>query len=108
MNNHLGLFGWIREGVKQSVLLGVSDAMEVLGVPGEAEALHPSILSGESTDAIANKSVARRVPQKQSDASQESTGASGTTTPRKRLGKSLKDLSPGIGPKGSAAAAPKQ
>lgn len=108
MNNHMGLFGWIREGVKQSVLLGVSDAMDVLGVPGEAEALHPSIPSGQATDAIANKSGARRGPQKQSDTTQDSTGASGAIAPRKRLGKSLKDLSPAIVPKGSAAAAPKQ
>jgi hypothetical protein len=27
------LFDWIREGVKRSVMLGVSDAMEALGSP---------------------------------------------------------------------------
>ncbi len=108
MINHTGLFGWIREGVKQSVLLGVSDAMDVLGVPGEAESLHPSILNGQATDSLANNTGTRRVPQKQSDTTQDSTGSSGATAPRKRLGKSLKDLSPAIVPKGSAAAAPKQ
>jgi hypothetical protein len=29
----LNLFSWIREGVRQSVLLGVSDAVEAMGVP---------------------------------------------------------------------------
>lgn len=29
----LNLFTWIREGVRQSVLLGVSDAVESLGTP---------------------------------------------------------------------------
>jgi len=30
-------FGWLREGVRQSVLMGVSDAVEHLGTPREGD-----------------------------------------------------------------------
>jgi hypothetical protein len=33
-------FDWVREGVKQSVLLGVSDAAEHIGTPAESEQLN--------------------------------------------------------------------
>jgi hypothetical protein len=83
-----GLFGWIRDGVRQSVLMGVSDAMEVLGTPKEPEQMHPALQSlaattleriaatEQSIDASATRTVNERSPQ------------------RKRLGRSLKDLSP--------------
>ena len=102
MVNQTGLFGWIREGVKQSVLLGVSDAMEVLGNHDPSEGLHPNI-------AAANRN--RRVVQKSPEANE--TGEQVLTTgPRKRLGKSLKDINPTgvtkpLAAKGSAAPAPK-
>ena len=32
-------FDWVREGVKQSVLLGISDAAEHIGTPAESEQL---------------------------------------------------------------------
>lgn len=90
-----GLFGWIRDGVRQSVLMGVSDAMEVMGAPQDPGQLHPALQSMAantmerigSTETTADTSPARingeRVPQ------------------RKRLGRSLKDMSPnaGSGPK---------
>ncbi|MFN5103952.1 MAG: hypothetical protein ACK5GJ_14260 [Planctomycetota bacterium] len=72
-----GFFGWIRQGVKQSVLLGVSDALETLGTVHSDEPYHPSIA-------------------KALGASQVKPEASGTPSraPRKRLGKSLKELNP--------------
>lgn len=72
-----GFFGWIREGVKQSVLLGVSDALETLGTVDPNEKYHPSIAKalGGGQGAV------------------EATPSTGRT-PRKRLGKSLKDLNP--------------
>lgn len=66
-------FDWLRNGVRQSVLLGVSDAVEQLGVPDETGDLHPNmaaLLEGKDT---------------KSKSSKRSTG-------RKRLGKSLKDM----------------
>jgi hypothetical protein len=33
----MNFFVWIREGVKRSVLLGVSDAIEQIGVPADGD-----------------------------------------------------------------------
>ncbi len=49
MANNLGLFQWIREGVRQSVLLGVTDALESIGSPDDASKLHPALMSLSST-----------------------------------------------------------
>lgn len=69
------LFTWIREGVKQSVLLGVSDAIEIVGMPEDSEEISPRLL--EFMREGSSGSTARRKT---------------TETRRKRLGKSLKDL----------------
>jgi hypothetical protein len=66
------LFQWIRDGVKQSVLLGVSDAIEAIGTPDNSEDISPRLLEFMRQD------------------------SAGTQLPgqakRKRLGKSLKDI----------------
>ena len=75
----MNFFSWLRNGVKQSVLLGVSDAIEDLGVPENTDDLHPNVaalLRGES------KNATKRVA-----ANTKSAG-------RKRLGRSLKDIEP--------------
>ena len=73
----LNVFAWIRAGVKRSVLLGVSDAIETIGTPeGDDGALKqrltqlllPEAIPVSSTPALLGK--------------------------RKRLGKSLRDVSP--------------
>ncbi len=69
------LFLWIREGVKQSVLLGVSDAIEAIGTPDNSEDISSRLLQ-----------FMHQGPDQNSGAR-----ASGETR-RKRLGKSLKDL----------------
>jgi hypothetical protein len=112
MVNHTGLFGWIREGVKQSVLLGVSDAMEVLGNHDPSEGLHPNVAAAlAATDGATGTTRARRVVEKSPEVTETSEPAL-TTGPRKRLGKSLKDINPAgvtkpLAAKGSAAPAPK-
>ena len=74
----MNFFTWLRDGVRQAVLLGVSDAVDEIGTPSENDTLREdlvkSIESGEST---------KRLP-----------GAAKTSsrTPRKRLGRSLKDV----------------
>lgn len=76
----VNFFSWLRNGVKQSVLLGVSDAIEDLGAPENADDLHPGVaalLRGDSSEST------KRV------------GASATKgASRKRLGRSLKDIEP--------------
>lgn len=83
MSNGLGLFNWIRDGVKQSVLLGVSDAIDTIGSPEENRSLNPALLSfakqplAMQAEARIDEPAQRKIP-----------GASG----RKRLGRSLSDI----------------
>jgi hypothetical protein len=84
MANNLGLFQWIREGVRQSVLLGVTDALESIGTPDNASKLHPALMSLSSSpvghlNAAENGEVVARRPN---------------AAPRKRLGRSLKEMEP--------------
>jgi len=73
---NVNFFEWLRDGVRQSVLMGVSDAIEQIGTPADTGELHPNVASmlnlGE--------------PQKK-----KRTSRSGG---RKRLGKSLKEIDP--------------
>lgn len=43
-------FDWIRNGVKRSVLMGVNDAVEHLGMPAEEDASKDKILSFLQSD----------------------------------------------------------
>jgi hypothetical protein len=82
--NGINFFGWIRDGVKQSVLLGVSDAIETIGSPAETSAMHPSIA------ALMKNSPSQALP-----APSMALTATGTATKnKKRLGRSLRDIEP--------------
>jgi hypothetical protein len=77
MNNH-GVFHWIREGVRRSVLLGFSDAVEQLGVPSEGNDLNPQLLNvlrQTATPALENSAGGQTAPRE-----------------RRRLGRSLDQL----------------
>lgn len=88
-NNNLNFFGWIREGVKQSVLLGVSDAIETIGTPEDNKALHPNVAalltSGAADVATSSPRVTNRLP-----------GQANNTATKKRLGRSLRDIEPNV------------
>lgn len=71
------LFTWIREGVRQSVLLGVTDAIENIGTPVGAEDVTPHLKA-----MLQPRDLAGLPGPKSSDAPPQ----------RKRLGRSLKDL----------------
>ena len=64
-------FNWIRNGVKKSVLLGVSDAMDEIGTPEGDNELTQRI---QSAIGVEEKKTKGKRP--------------------KRLGRSLKDLNP--------------
>ncbi len=71
---NMNFFDWLRNGVKQSVLLGVGDAVDQMGVPPTDDELQPalaSLLEPEATTKGKRKT---------------------STAGRKRLGKSLKDM----------------
>ena len=69
---NVNFFEWLRDGVRQSVLLGVSDAIEQIGTPADSDDLHPNVAA-----------------MLQGDSGSKPKGRGGT---RKRLGKSLKDM----------------
>jgi hypothetical protein len=73
---NVNVFGWIREGVRQSVLMGVADAMESIGTPPSGDDLRPKLMD----------SIRRNTEQ--------SVAIAGPAKPR-RLGRSLKDLESG-------------
>ena len=70
------LFDWIREGVKRSVILGVSDAVEAIGSP-----------AGDN----ARERLAGLLPPVEA-AGAPALGGTATATKRKRLGRSLRDF----------------
>ena len=76
---NVNMFGWIREGVRQSVLMGVADAMESIGTPPSGEDMRPKLLD----------SIRRNTEQSVASAASAAPGK-----PR-RLGRSLKDLEGG-------------
>jgi hypothetical protein len=71
---NVNVFGWIREGVRQSVLMGIADAMESIGTPPSGEDLRPKLLD----------SLRRNTEQ--------AVAITATAAKPRRLGRSLKDL----------------
>jgi len=71
-------FQWVRDGVKQSVMLGVSDAIGQLGTPDSGAPLHESLQRAIGSHPMPAPAVA---------ALPRSNG-------RRRLGKSLKEIGP--------------
>ncbi len=78
---NVNFFEWLRDGVRQSVLLGVSDAIEQIGTPADSEDVHPGVAAFLQSDKTEKQRVAGP------NAPVGNTGNS-----RKRLGRSLKDL----------------
>ncbi len=76
----MNLFTWIRDGVRQSVLLGVSDAVEQLGTPAAADELHPSVAGF------------LQMEHRNGQTPKLGDSAGPKTKGRKRLGKSLKEI----------------
>jgi hypothetical protein len=70
---NVNFFEWLRDGVRQSVLLGVSDAIEQIGTPADNDDLHPNVAALLTGDSAKSK-------------------RKGTAASRKRLGKSLKEM----------------
>ncbi|MGN1200263.1 MAG: hypothetical protein ACI4SW_06440 [Thermoguttaceae bacterium] len=74
-------FEWIREGVKRSVLLGVSDAVETMGTPHDPETSRDKIMSflRDETEEAEGKTRAR---------------VAGKTTTQRKLGRSISKIHP--------------
>lgn len=78
---NLNVFTWIREGVRQSVLAGVSDALDNIGAAPD----------GDDLKARVSTAIARREPDTLTAAA-VATGTTANPQRPKRLGRSLKDL----------------
>jgi len=72
---NFNFFDWLRDGVKQSVILGVNDAVDCLGTPQEKDDVQQRLMGFIQDDASPNR---KRV------------GSSGGRT--KKLGRSLKQI----------------
>lgn len=86
---NVNFFEWIRDGVRQSVLLGVSDAIEQIGTPAESSNMHPGVAAFMASDKTGEKKHVGAVAGTNA-AGATATGA--TNNGRKRLGRSLKDI----------------
>ena len=60
---NFNFFNWIRQGVKQSVLMGVHDAVECIGTPVETDQVRETLLqfAGNDENAVTTVDV-RRLP----------------------------------------------
>ncbi|TWU66591.1 hypothetical protein V7x_21600 [Crateriforma conspicua] len=76
----MNFFDWIRDGVRNSVLHGVNDAIEAIGTPEQSDDFHPNMVALLGSDTSTTKPKRKR-----------NTGGT-TAAGRKRLGKSLKDM----------------
>jgi len=79
---NFNFFDWIRDGVRRSVLLGVSDAVETMGMPPDEETAREKILHYLQTEESNLEPLSRR----------RITNSSGTTSRKSPLGRGLKEL----------------
>jgi hypothetical protein len=85
-NNQQGIFHWIRESVRRSVLLGFSDAVEQLGVPtGEASDVSPHVMA-----VLRHTNPSAAITAAEPAAT--TTSGSTSRSERRRLGRSLDQL----------------
>ena len=90
MSSNQGVFHWIRESVRRSVLLGFSDAVEQLGVPtGEVSDVSPHVMAVLKHT---NPSPSLSPAQPSAAATATATATSPAKPERKRLGRSLDQL----------------
>jgi hypothetical protein len=76
----MSFFDWLREGVRQAVVLGLADAVEDVGTRNRGEDLGPALA----------QSLRERLTESKGTAVLESTAAAETKTKgRRRLGRSL-------------------
>jgi len=75
----MNFFSWVRDGVRQAVLLGVSDAVGDIGTPHEGDDIsqrllqamrsgQPIIAEARSTERVSRKKLGRSLEQIQATA----------------------------------------
>ena len=82
---NFNFFDWIQKGVTRSVLLGISDAVEIVGMPQDEETARDKIFHYLQTEENNLETFRRKVTN---------SGGSSTGTSRKKLGHNpLADMS---------------
>ena len=79
MSVNMNFFQWLRDGVRQSVIMGVSDAVEQIGVPEEDQVVNPQVAALLAEPVVSTTAAKRK-------------RVTNTTASRKRLGKSLQEM----------------
>ncbi|MDR2762401.1 MAG: hypothetical protein LBB88_07365 [Planctomycetaceae bacterium] len=74
-------FEWIRSGVKQSVLMGVSDAVKIMGTPQDEKTAKEKIMGFLQTESNSNDEINKR-----------RITSTISTTSTKKLGRSITDI----------------
>lgn len=82
---NLGVFDWIRDGVRRSILLGVSDAFEQIGCPDDQNELNPQL-------SLALREAAPRMLSAPEDPVASNASRSHSRPSRRRLGRSLDQI----------------
>lgn len=82
---NLGVFEWIREGVRRSILLGVSDAFEQIGCADDRHELNPQL-------SLALREAAPRLLDAPAESAASSSTHSQARPSRRRLGRSLDQI----------------
>lgn len=89
---NIGVFGWIREGVRRAVLLGFSDAVEQVGGADDKESLSPHF-----------QSLLRDAPRRMLEETRGAEPIPTSRNERKRLGRSLGHIASQSGGASSAS-----
>jgi hypothetical protein len=76
---NFNFFDWVRDGVKRSVLLGVSDAVQTMGMPQDEESSKDKILGFLQQDSSPNGAARTRL-------------ATPASSGQRKLGRSISDL----------------
>ena len=79
---NFNFFDWIRDGVRRSVLMGVSEAVETLGMPPDEESSKDKILSFLQSDA----------PQKLTSTPPSRRLSGGNGGSSRKLGRSIAEI----------------
>ncbi|MDR2441050.1 MAG: hypothetical protein LBE12_16950 [Planctomycetaceae bacterium] len=78
---NFNFFEWVRDGVKRSVLLGVSDAVGAMGMPQDEESSKDKILSFLQENSPTTHTQQRRI-----------SNGSATVSNQRKLGRSISDI----------------
>jgi len=95
----MSFFQWLREGVRQAVVLGLADAVEDVGTRNQGDDLGPALAQSLRERLTIHRDSSRDVSR---DAAQEPTVLESKATPiaaatgRRRLGRSLDHARDGL------------